>query len=110
MHYHDPELLEQLAGAYVLGTLSQGARRRFAALLDTSKEAELATAGWHFAFAPFNDGFAVHEPPALTWLAIAKRTRPNRAQVWTRRIKAGWCALRRRLAARGPKRSGPVRH
>lgn len=78
MNYERPELLDKLAGAYVLGTMAARARPRFARLLGQSTVAQRAVADWNNKLAPLFHAVAPVAPPDTVWNAIAARTRPRR--------------------------------
>lgn len=90
MNYERPELLDKLAGLYVLGTMSARARARFARLLGTSPAAQRAVAEWYNKLAPLNGAVAPLAPPRQIWDGIAARTRPAPAPApplsWRERI------------------------
>ncbi len=77
MNYERPDLLDQLAGAYVLGTMGARARRRFARLLAHSTKAQRAVAHWNNELAPLNASVPPLAPPAQVWQAIAAKTAPG---------------------------------
>ena len=100
MNYERPELLEKLAGAYVLGTMAPRARRRFARLLAESTQAQRAVAQWNNELAPLNASVAPLQPPPDVWQAIAAKTAPGTAKAaatpapaargWWRGLLDGW--------------------
>lgn len=103
MNYERPELLEKLAGAYVLGTMGARARRRFTRLLAESPQAQRAVAQWNNELAPLNASVPPLAPPPDVWQAIAARTAPGAARAtatavaaapaergWWRGLLAGW--------------------
>ena len=77
MNYERPELLDKLAGAYVLGTMGAGARRRFARLHAGSGAAQRAVADWHNRLAPLYGSIAAVAPPSSVWTRIAGRIGPG---------------------------------
>jgi anti-sigma-K factor RskA len=77
MNYERPELLEKLAGAYVLGTMSARARLRFARLLASSAQAQGAVAKWHAELPPLHDVVPPQQPPSAVWDAILRQTKPS---------------------------------
>lgn len=103
MNYERPELLEKLAGAYVLGTMGARARPRFARLLAESTRAQRAVAQWNNELAPLYTSVPPLQPPADVWLAIAAKTAPGAAKAaavtaaaeaekrgWWRGLFDGW--------------------
>lgn len=71
MNYLRPELLDQLAAAYVLGTLRGPARRRFERLCRHSNLAQQAVQAWETQLTPLAASVAPIEPPAQLWPRIA---------------------------------------
>lgn len=92
MNYERPELLEKLAGAYVLGTMSARARPRFARLLRQSTIAQRAVARWNDDLAPLARSVPPIQPPAGLWQQIAAKTgpAPQAAAAPATPQKAGW--------------------
>ncbi len=80
MNYERPELLEKLAGAYVLGTMAARARPRFARLLAESTNAQRAVAQWNNDLAPLAASVPPLQPPAAVWEAISAKTKPGAAK------------------------------
>jgi anti-sigma-K factor RskA len=80
MNYERPELLDKLAGAYVLGTMGARARPRFARLLSESTQAQRAVAQWNNELAPLYATVPPLQPPADVWQAIAAKTAPGAAK------------------------------
>lgn len=80
MNYERPELLEKLAGAYVLGTMGARARPRFSRLLAESTQAQRAVAQWNNELAPLYSSVPPMQPPADLWQAIAAKTAPGAAK------------------------------
>ncbi len=70
--YQDPRLYEQLAGAYVLGTLSAPARRRFARLMAERPYIHQAVADWERRLAPLGTRLQPVPPPARVWSSIRR--------------------------------------
>ena len=77
MNYERPELLDKLAGAYVLGTMGARARRRFARLHAGSSEVQRAVADWHNRLAPLYGAIPAVAPPPAVWTRIAGRIQPQ---------------------------------
>ena len=75
MKYSDPSLVEHLASAYVLGTLTQGARRRFERLRRDRADVELAVAQWEARLGHLAASVPAIRPSARVWRAIEARTR-----------------------------------
>jgi len=73
MRYLKPELLDQLAGAYVLGTLPVRARRRFARLMKTHAAIAQAVHAWEQRLTPLASTVPPVTPPAHVWKAIHAR-------------------------------------
>jgi len=96
MDYERSPLLDQLAGAYVLGTLSRRARRRLASVAERSPAVQRALAQWHERLAPLERSIPQATPGAHVWQRIAQRTQPMPARaawwqgLWPR--LPGWSA------------------
>lgn len=75
MRYAQPELVDRLAAAYVLGTLSQRARRRFERLHRDRVDVQLAVGGWEARLNRLAASVPPVEPPHRVWQGIAKATR-----------------------------------
>ena len=94
MNYERAPLLDQLAGAYVLGTLSARARRRFGVLLDRSAAAQRAVAQWNDHLAPLSGSITAVAPRPEVWQAVAQSTQPIPGRIsWLQRLDAslsGW--------------------
>jgi anti-sigma-K factor RskA len=76
MRYDSPELREQLAAEYMLGTMPVLVRRRFERLLVSDAALRRAVEDWNARFDPidlddFGDG--EEEPPARVWRAVEQR-------------------------------------
>jgi len=87
MRYDDPRLLSLLAGEYVLGTLTGGARRRFDRLLAVRPAARSAVAEWEERFAFLSQSIRPVVPPARVWSRIAEQlafTGAPRTSLWQR--------------------------
>jgi anti-sigma-K factor RskA len=80
MNYERPELLEKLAGAYVLGTMAARARPRFVRLLAESTRAQRAVAQWNNELSPLYATVPPLQPPADLWQAISAKTMPGAAR------------------------------
>jgi anti-sigma-K factor RskA len=87
MRYADARLVDELASAYVLGTLRGGARRRFERLRDARADVALAVRDWEARLGGFASAVQARPAPARVWRAIEARTRPAAAAgAWG----AGW--------------------
>jgi anti-sigma-K factor RskA len=75
-----PELLEQLASAYALGTLRGGARRRFETLAREQAPVRAAALIWQSRVASMNELQVPAEPPADVWTRIDNLVRADREQ------------------------------
>jgi anti-sigma-K factor RskA len=76
MRYDSPELREQLAAEYMLGTMPVLARRRFERLLASDAELRRAVEDWNARFDPIDLddlGGTEEEPPARVWRAVEQR-------------------------------------
>jgi len=87
MRYADPRLVDHLAGAFVLGTLTGGARRRFERLRGDRADVALAVREWEARFASFSGSVPPVRPSARVWREIDARTRPPAARGFA---AAGW--------------------
>ena len=101
--YQHPAAVDQLAGAYVLGTLQGRARRRFEAAMRTRPELAAAVASWTQRLGPMMTTLPPVEPSAAIWKSIAHRAGialkapPAKASAWWLRwlapIPAGALAM-----------------
>jgi anti-sigma-K factor RskA len=73
MWHHHPRLVELLAGAYALGTLQGGARRRFEALMQRRPDLADAVARWYERMAPALLALPPQAPAPATWRTIEQR-------------------------------------
>lgn len=73
MRYDNPELIDRLAAAYVLGTLRGGARRRFQRLLGESSDMQRAVWSWERRLTPLAERSARRDPPSQAWRGIEER-------------------------------------
>ena len=80
MNYGNPQLVDQLASAYVLGTLAGPARRRFERLLRSRADVALAVAGWEARLGRLAASVPPAQPSPRVWRAIEARTRPRAEQ------------------------------
>ncbi|MFS2035908.1 anti-sigma factor domain-containing protein [Polaromonas sp. CT11-55] len=76
MRYTNPELLEHLASAYVLGTLAGGARRRFERLQRDRIDVRVRVTQWEARLGTLALSVPAHKPSPRVWAAIAARTQP----------------------------------
>ncbi len=91
MNYNRADLLDRLASEYVLGTLTGGARRRFAKVLTVSPAARAAVQQWEQRLQPLAGSVPPIEPPPRVWTAIAARTVPSPAAHRAQRSR--WSSL-----------------
>jgi anti-sigma-K factor RskA len=75
MRYANPRLVDHLAAAYVLGTLTPGARARFERLRRERADVGLAVAGWEARLGQLAQSIAPVQPSSRVWHAIDARTR-----------------------------------
>lgn len=75
MRYSQPELVDRLAAAYVLGTLSSRARRRFERLHRERGDVQLSVAQWESRLNRLGQSVPPVTPPAHLWRAIERQTR-----------------------------------
>ena len=74
MRYTSPQLLEQLASSYVLGTLQGGARRRFERLRTDRMDVQHLVTQWEMRLGELARSIPPQTPSANLWPAIAART------------------------------------
>jgi len=85
MNYLRPELLDRLAAAHALRTLSPRAARRFEAVLRSSHEARAAVTAWHERLNQLAVSVPAVQPSPAVWQAIQQRIAPapqRRRQPW----------------------------
>ena len=75
MNYKQPERLDVLARAFVLGTLSRRARRRFSTLMDTDEEIAAHVYRLEAELSPMAWSLAPVAPSMLVWRRVAKAVR-----------------------------------
>jgi anti-sigma-K factor RskA len=75
-----PELLDQLASAYALGTLRGGARRRFESLAREQAPVRAAALIWQSRVASMNELQAPREPAPAVWTRIDNLVRAEQEQ------------------------------
>jgi anti-sigma-K factor RskA len=73
MRYDDPELREQLAAEYVLGTMPSRSRRRFERLMAGDLALARTVAAWADRLAPLDATAPAEEPPSRVWRAVEAR-------------------------------------
>jgi len=73
MNYGDPELREQLAAEYALGTLSGPDRRRFERLLSGDRDLRDLVEDWELRLNLLSESAPAVEPPAHVWGEITRR-------------------------------------
>lgn len=90
--YRNPSAIEQLAAAYVAGTLRGPARRRFEAAMQTRPALVDAVNEWTRRLGPLHDALPEQAPSAALWSRIenatTKRASPAAAPSWWRRLLA----------------------
>ena len=77
MNYLQPDLLEQLAAEYVLGTLRGKARLRFESIMMQSYKARLAVWEWEQHINPMAEALPMEKPPQKIWKNISQRIDPR---------------------------------
>ncbi|UUZ69153.1 anti-sigma factor [Polaromonas sp. P2-4] len=77
MRYSHPTLLEHLASSYVLGTLTDGARRRFERLQRDRADVRVLVTQWEARLGQLAVSVPAQQPSPQLWAAIAARTRPT---------------------------------
>ncbi|MEO7853013.1 MAG: anti-sigma factor [Rubrivivax sp.] len=99
MDYANPRLAEQLAAAYVTGTLRGRARRRFETLLAAHPTLRQAVQAWQDRLMPLTSVIGSIEPPSAVWRRIEAQLWPTAAsspapaaQPWWQRL-APWRGL-----------------
>src|SRR5262245_24159824 len=73
MNHADPELRDQLAAEYALGTLSSPERRRFERLMSHDRDLRDLVQGWELRLNALAESVPPVEPPAHVWDEIARR-------------------------------------
>jgi anti-sigma-K factor RskA len=73
MKYDSPELRDQLAAEYVLGTMPPLVRRRFERLLADDADLRRIVEAWSRRFDPIDRAAVPEEPPAHVWEAVQRR-------------------------------------
>ena len=96
MRYSHPELLEHLASSYVLGTLTDGARRRFERLQRDRADVRVLVAQWEARLGQLAVSVPAQRPSPQLWAAIAARTQPAHAAAAPRAASPlGWLGWRK---------------
>ena len=80
MRYDDPQLRDELAVRYVLGTLTRRARQRFARLLKYDVALRHNVSRWEAWLAPLADAVPAVAPPQRVWRRIEARIAGERAK------------------------------
>ena len=75
MNYRNPQLIDKLAGEYVLGTLRGLARKRFERLAADDATIRLHIREWEERLMALSNSLPDVEPPARVWRAIEARIR-----------------------------------
>lgn len=78
MRYRNPQLGDQLAAEYVLGTLRGAARRRFEVLLARNWMLRACVADWECRLDPLGGMLAPLPPPPGLWPKIQRQIAPRR--------------------------------
>jgi anti-sigma-K factor RskA len=79
MNYQHPQLIEELAAQYVLGTLRGRARRRFERVCARNAKALDAVRRWEDRLVDLLAGVVPVAPSAVVWDQIKFRVRRDRA-------------------------------
>ena len=90
MNYEQTELREQLAGAYVVGTLRGPARVRFERSCETSQSLVAAVRRWEDQLMPLLRGLVLVTPSAHVWEEISKRISTRAATATRRALSWRW--------------------
>jgi len=72
MNYDSPELREQLAAEYVLGTMPPLVRRRFERLLAADPALRRVVEDWTTRFGSIDRATEIEEPPARIWRSVER--------------------------------------
>ena len=91
--YQHAHTVDQLAGAYVLGTLQGGARRRFESAMQSQPALAGAVNDWHLRMSPLLTTLPAMAPAPAVWQSIAQRAgiagpAPASAGGWWRKFLA----------------------
>lgn len=92
MNYTHLALLEHLASAYVLGTLTGGARRRFERLQRDRGDVRVLVTQWEARLGQLAVSVPAQKPSPQLWAAIAARTQPVHTSAAARATSSstGW--------------------
>jgi anti-sigma-K factor RskA len=90
MRYSSPELVDRLAAAYVLGTLSPRTRRRFERLQRERADVQLAVAQWEARLGTLAQAVPPVKPSPRVWAAIEAQTRPSARAAASSSSKGRW--------------------
>jgi anti-sigma-K factor RskA len=90
MNYEQAELREQLAGAYVVGTLRGPARARFERSCAASQSLDAAVRRWEDRLMPLLRGLVPVTPSAQVWEEISKRISTQAATTTGRAVPWRW--------------------
>lgn len=99
MNYERPELLEHLAGEYVLGTLRSAPRRRFERLCTASAAARTRVYRWEDDLSTLSGVLKGVAPSARVWTGVEHRlfgvgtARPAPSRIWRLAIAASVVAV-----------------
>ncbi len=95
MNYRNPDLINQLAGEYVLGTLKGAARARFERLLRERSDIRSAVWRWEAHLGGVGAALEPVPPPAGVWAAIERRVWPSKKNGWwhSLRLWRSWSAV-----------------
>ena len=93
--YQNPELYDQLAAEYVLGTLKGRARQRFVRLMDERPYIQAAVVEWQGRLDPLGERSPEVRPPSRVWRSIEREIRARdraaqRAQAESRAKPSFW--------------------
>lgn len=99
MNYRNPDLIDKLAGEYVLGTLRGLARKRFERLAADNATIRLHIREWEERLMTLSNALPDVEPPARVWRAIEARIKAeNKRQPAAPRSNRWWRPLALLLA------------
>lgn len=73
MRYSNPQLMDNLAAEYVVGTLRGQARTRFQSLLHYDPDLRRIVADWEARLTPLAAAAGEIAPPARVWQALSRR-------------------------------------
>lgn len=90
--YHHTSAVDQLAAAYVLGTLTGRARKRFEAVMRRQPQMLAAVEGWTQRLGPLHQALPAQTPSAALWGRIAQATGSAPAAVAPLRWWQRWLA------------------